>query len=155
MNSMPEPRTLTPGVRFLLNVGVPFLYLLPLLVAWFSPKHFGFGVAGLVPVALAVGFLGWLLWVAATFKLGSALAVLPGASRLVAAGVYKYVRHPIYVGIFFTLLGLLAACGSTFGVIYVFVVVLPLNVVRARLEERALLRQFGEGYRAYLDRTWF
>lgn len=155
MTSMPESRTLTPGVRFLLNVGVPFLYLLPLLVAWFSPKHFGFGVAGLVPVALAVGFLGWLLWVAATFKLGSALAVLPGASHLVAAGVYKYIRHPIYVGIFFTLLGLLAACGSTFGVIYVFVVVLPLNVVRARLEERALLRQFGEGYRAYLDRTWF
>jgi len=155
MTAMPEPRPLSSGLRLLLDVAVPSLYLLPLGVAWFSPKHFGFGVAGLVPVALAVGFAGWLLWVAATFRMGSALAVLPGASRLVASGVYRYLRHPIYVGIFLTLLGLLVACGSTFGVAYVFVVVLPLNVARARLEERALLRRFGEEYRAYLGRTWF
>lgn len=152
---MPETRPLSPTTRLLLNVGVPFLYLLPLLVAWFSPKNFGFGVPGLVPVALAMGLFGWVLWVVAMFQMGSALQVLPGAERLVAAGVYRYLRHPIYAGIFLTLLGLLVACGSTPGVAYVFLVVVPLNVVRARLEEKALHKQFGEAYQAYLDRTWF
>lgn len=150
-----EPRPLGPRLRLALDIGLPFLYLLPLVVAWFSPKNFAFGFPALVPYLLALGFFGWLLVVMAMAQMGRALRVLPGAERLVVGGVYKYIRHPIYIGLVLNLLGLLAACGSTVGVVYVFVVVIPLNLVRARLEERALLRQFGESYQAHLDRTWF
>ena len=39
--------------------------------------------------------------------------------------------------------------------IYSFVVVLPLNIIRSRLEEKALLRKFGDPYKTYRQHTWF
>jgi protein-S-isoprenylcysteine O-methyltransferase Ste14 len=54
-----------------------------------------------------------------------------------------------------TLFGLLAACGSVFGMVYMAVVVLPLNIYRARQEEKALVEKFGDNYRAYRKTTFF
>ena len=72
-----------------------------------------------------------------------------------AKGIYRFIRHPIYVGIVFTHFGLFFACGSTFGIVYTFVLIIPLNVIRAQLEEKALFSKFGEHYRAYHNSTWF
>ena len=54
-----------------------------------------------------------------------------------------------------TLFGLFLAVGSTMGMIYFFVVVLPLNMIRSRFEEKALLRKFGDSYETYRQHTWF
>ena len=54
-----------------------------------------------------------------------------------------------------TLFGLFLAVGSRYGMIYFFVVVVPLNIVRARFEEKALRCKFGEQYDAYCTQTWF
>ena len=151
---MVDFNSLSSNQRFALNLLVPFLYLLPLIVAWFSPKNFGFGYSQLVGPSLAVGMMGLLLWILAMLHLGKSLAVLPGAESLVARGVYRYIRHPIYVGITLTLLGLLFACGSVFGMAYFFVVVIPLNLFRARQEEKALAEKFGDHYLQYRDKTW-
>ncbi len=148
-------KSLTSNQRLVLNILIPSLYLLPLVVAWFSPKHFGFGVSWLVPLGLMTGLLGVGLWSLGMWNLGRGLAVLPGADTLVTRGVYKYIRHPIYIGIEMTLFGLLLACGSWFGMIYWAGVILPVNRVRAREEEKALLDQFGDRYRDYQRRTWF
>ncbi len=147
-------KSLSSNQRFVLNVLVPFLYLLPLLVVYFSPKHFGFGFDEVVYLGLSVGAFGVLLWILSMLHLGKSLAVLPGAEVLVTHGVYRYLRHPIYWGIFLTLLGLFLACGSVFGVVYVFMIVLPLNWLRAREEDKALAVRFGERYTAWRDSTW-
>jgi hypothetical protein len=47
------------------------------------------------------------------------------------------------------------ACGSTFGISYTFVLIIPLNVIRAQLEEKALLSKFGGRYLSYHNSTWF
>ncbi len=151
---MVDLKSLSSRQQLALNIFVPFLYLLPLLVAFFSPKTFGFGYAELVPVALGVGATGWVIWMLGMISLGKSLAVLPGAEALKTGGIYRYFRNPIYVGINLTLFGLLAACGSVFGVVYMIVIVLPLNWYRARLEEKALLEKFGDSYRAYRETTW-
>jgi protein-S-isoprenylcysteine O-methyltransferase Ste14 len=39
--------------------------------------------------------------------------------------------------------------------VYFFVVVLPLNMIRSRFEEKALLRKFGDPYETYRQHTWF
>ena len=75
--------------------------------------------------------------------------------RLVTRGVYRYLRHPVYMGIDMTLFGLFLAVGSTVGMIYFFVVVVPLNIIRSRLEEKALLQKFGDAYNTYRQRTRF
>ena len=147
--------SLSPGKAAALTVLVPSLYLLALAVAWFAPKHFGFGMRLLVYAGLTVGLSGVALWTVAMVHLGKSLAVLPGGERLVTHGVYKYLRHPVYLGIDMTLFGLFLAVGSTAGMIYLFVVVLPLNILRSRLEEKALLQKFGDAYNAYRQQTWF
>ncbi len=147
--------SLSPGKAAALTVLVPSLYLLALAVAWFAPKHFGFGMRPLVYAGLTVGLSGVALWTVAMVHLGKSLAVLPGGERLVTHGVYKYLRHPVYLGIDMTLLGLFLAVGSTAGMIYLFVVVLPINIIRSRLEEKALLQKFGDAYNTYRQQTWF
>ncbi len=148
-------KSLSPGKAAALTVLVPSLYLVALVVAWFAPKHFGFGIRPLVYVGLTVGLSGVALWTVAMMYLGKSLAVLPGGDRLVTHGIYKYLRHPVYLGIDMTLLGLFLAVGSTAGMIYLFAVVLPLNILRSRLEEKALLQKFGDAYSTYRQQTWF
>jgi protein-S-isoprenylcysteine O-methyltransferase Ste14 len=80
---------------------------------------------------------------------------MPGADHLVIRGVYKYLRHPIYIGIIFTILGLTVASGSVFGLIFLFVIVIPLNILRAYFEEKALLKKFGKEYEVYKSKTLF
>ena len=147
--------SLSPAKAAIVTVLVPLLYFLALVVAWFAPKHFGFGIRPLVYVGFTVGLSGVALWIVAMIYLGKSLAVLPGGERLVTRGVYRYLRHPVYLGIDMTLFGLFLAVGSTVGMIYFFVVVLPLNLIRSRLEEKALLRKFGDSYETYRQQTWF
>lgn len=147
--------SLSPAKAALVTVLVPSLYLLGLAAAWFAPKQFGFGIRPLVYVGLAVGLSGIVLWIVAMIHLGKSLAVLPGGERLVTRGVYRYIRHPVYLGIDMTLFGLFLTVGSLAGMIYFFIVVLPLNRIRSRLEEKALLKKFGDQYEAYRNRTWF
>jgi protein-S-isoprenylcysteine O-methyltransferase Ste14 len=51
--------------------------------------------------------------------------------------------------------GLFLACGSTICLVYVLVIVVPLNVFRARLEEVVLQGQLGETYHKYRAGTFF
>ena len=148
-------KSLSSNQKFLLNILVPMLYLFPLVFAYFGPKNFGFGFRELVYVGLFVGAVGVLLWMAAMWSLGSSLAVLPGTEKLVTKGLYRIFRHPIYMGIVLTLTGLFVACGSVPSLIYVLVVVVPLNIFRANAEEKVLLEQLGPTYQHYMGSTFF
>ncbi len=150
---MIDYKSLNPNQKFFLNILVPLLYLFPLVFAYLSPKNFGFGIRSLVYVGLSVGAVGVLIWIAAMWSLGSSLAVLPGTNQLVTKGIYRIFRHPIYIGIILTLTGLFLACGSVLSLVYVFVVVVPLNIYRAREEEKVLLEQLGSEYQKYKDST--
>ena len=146
-------KSLSSNQKFLLNILVPMLYLIPLVFAYLGPKNFGFGFRELVYAGLFVGAVGVLLWMAAMWSLGSSLAVLPGTDQLVTKGVYRVIRHPVYIGIVLTLTGLFVACGSLACLVYVGVVVIPLNVFRAKAEEEVLLKQLGTTYTKYKDST--
>jgi protein-S-isoprenylcysteine O-methyltransferase Ste14 len=148
-------KSLSSNQKLVLNILVPLAYLFPLVLAYLGPKNFGFGVPALVYVGLSIGAVGVLLWIAAMWSLGSSLAVLPGTDHLVTGGVYRVFRHPIYIGIILTLAGLFVACGSVPCLGYVFVVVIPLNIFRARAEEQVLLEQLGSAYQQYKDSTLF
>ena len=147
--------SLSPAKAAALTILLPSLYGVGLAVAWLAPKHFGFGLRPLVYVGLTVGLSGIALWILAMAHLGKSLAVLPGAQRLVTHGVYRWLRNPVYVGINMTLFGLFLAVGSIYGMIYFFVVVVPLNFFRARAEAKALRQKFGDAYEAYRRKTWF
>ena len=69
--------------------------------------------------------------------------------RLVVAGPYSYMRHPIYTG----MLGMLLATGLTYSVWWALPAALPVfaagTAIRVRAEERLLHEAFGEDFEAY------
>ena len=94
------------------------------------------------------------LFVLARWQLGSSFSVKAKASRLVTTGLYSRFRNPIYLfgGLFIVGLSLFL---SPWGPLAVALVIVPLQVVRARREERVLAEAFGEEYERYKKNTWF
>ena len=148
-------KNLPPYYRLFLNILIPFSYLLAVAITFFGPKEFGFGFNIIVAPALLIGFFGLILWTIAMINLGSSFTVLPMSKNLVRTGVYKYMRHPMYFGINLTLGGLIIASGSYIGLTIYLILVIPLNIVRSRWEEKVLLEQFGDSYVDYKRSTWF
>ena len=74
-------------------------------------------------------------------------------TEIVTTGPYRLVRHPIYLGLSLLALGEAIAFGSTPAVLAVLVVVIPSLLWKARVEEKLLLRVFGERYLRYVKQT--
>jgi hypothetical protein len=67
-------------------------------------------------------------------------------------GLYSYIRHPQYLGLALTGLGL-SILWPRFLVIALWAVMVALYYLLARDEERRMLQAFGDEYRRYMDRT--
>jgi protein-S-isoprenylcysteine O-methyltransferase Ste14 len=105
-------------------------------------------------VGLALGALTFPLWVVARRQLGSAFSARPEARHLVRHGLYSRLRHPIYVFGCLAYLGSLVAL-QNWPVLFAWLALTPIEVVRARREERVLADAFGADYVAYRRSTWF
>jgi protein-S-isoprenylcysteine O-methyltransferase Ste14 len=106
-------------------------------ITGFVCSAFGIGLA-----ILARGYLGR--------GSGSANAGGEGA-ELVTTGPYAFVRHPLYSGLLFAILG--SAIGQSLLWLLPLIVYAPLFIRSARHEERLLSEQFPERYRDYMKRT--
>lgn len=138
-------------LNLFLTLLIPFLYFLGLIVILQTMKITNFL---LVVLGLMVAFLGLFLWGFGFYNLGRpSFSVLPKAKKLQTNGLYKYFRHPIYLGITLTLLGLSLSTSSLLGFIYTTIIILPLNMLRARNEERVLIAKFGPEYLEYRKKT--
>jgi protein-S-isoprenylcysteine O-methyltransferase Ste14 len=69
--------------------------------------------------------------------------------ELVASGLYRWVRNPMYVGIFTILAGEALVFGSRSLALYTVLLALGFHVRVALFEERALGRVFGDSYARY------
>jgi protein-S-isoprenylcysteine O-methyltransferase Ste14 len=79
-------------------------------------------------------------------------AELTGTGEMFSGGLYAYVRHPRYSGMFSAVLGaaLLAATPLLWIVLIVW---LPFALIVIRLEERELAARFGPTYEEYRKRV--
>jgi protein-S-isoprenylcysteine O-methyltransferase Ste14 len=103
---------------------------------------------------IAIAAPAFLLFAAARIKLGRAFSVQAKATTLVTTGVYSRIRNPIYIfgGMF--ALGIIIWMGRPW-LLLIFAVMIPLQVVRSRNEERVLTEKFGAAYLDYKRKTWF
>jgi protein-S-isoprenylcysteine O-methyltransferase Ste14 len=70
----------------------------------------------------------------------------------VTKGVYSISRHPMYLGHFFINISISVACLSwIFLLVAILAVTLEHNAVAS--EERTCLKQYGDAYREYMNRT--
>lgn len=94
-------------------------------------------------------------WVAiARIQLGRAFSVTPQARHLVTTGLYARIRNPIYFASPFLLLGVSLVLAQWW-ILLLLVVILPLQIARARREEAVLRSAFGPEYDQYRAHTWF
>jgi protein-S-isoprenylcysteine O-methyltransferase Ste14 len=100
----------------------------------------------LVLLAAGVAIVLWSLW-----YLRRAFSVVPQARTIVENGPYRHVRHPMYVGNMLTIVGL-GLIVSTPSALFLSLICLALQVVRARYEDRLLAATFNE-YGAYMSRV--
>jgi len=103
---------------------------------------------GLAPAALGAVIYLWCAWDFATFGRGTPLP-LDAPKQLVARGLYRYVRNPMYVGILLVILGQAWYFESTKILWYAAAVACAFNLFVILYEEPALRRQFGESYVQY------
>lgn len=76
------------------------------------------------------------------------------ATTLVTTGVYSRIRNPIYFFGAMLILGFIIWMGRPWWLL-IFVVLIPLQVVRSRKEEQVLTEKFGTAYLEYKQKTWF
>ena len=79
----------------------------------------------------------------------------PETNKLVKSGPYKFIRHPVYLGMTIAIMGIPISLESWTGVLAVLVFFLPSEIYRAKLEEKVLSDMFREEWENYKKETGF
>lgn len=87
-------------------------------------------------------------------QLGKSFAVTTQAKELVTSGLYSKIRHPMYLFVDLTIIGIALAV-QRWWVGIPLVALVPSQTWKAGLESNALRDKFGERYEAYRQGTWF
>lgn len=106
--------------------------------------------------ALIVSFIGLTLgfWAVVTMKLDN-LSVTPDVkqdARMVVAGPYKVIRHPMYSAVLLTFLPFVLDRPSLFLSI-VFLLLLTTLIIKLNYEE-SLLKNYFKEYEEYAKHSW-
>jgi protein-S-isoprenylcysteine O-methyltransferase Ste14 len=103
-------------------------------------------------LGIVLELLGVVVIVLGAFSLGRSIRAHPEPApnaELRTAGLYRFVRHPIYSGVLVFAAGLAITSGNLASVI-AFAVLVAVLAIKARFEERLLEGRFA-GYRRYAD----
>lgn len=73
--------------------------------------------------------------------------------KLIEKGLYKYIRHPSYLGSILSLTGLSIAFESLLSLIFSLILSSIFYGYRIKVEEKELIKIFGNEYLNYIKRT--
>lgn len=125
------------------------------LSAWDQVRHYGslYSLSVQSVVGAALFFFGLTIMIVAQitlFRFYSSTLVIRVGHKLITHGIYKFVRHPIYLGGIIALMGIPIYCSSLYGFLTMSVLI-PIILNRIRMEERLLTDEFGDEHRAYKE----
>ena len=103
---------------------------------------------------LVLGLIGLAGVIVARYTLGRSFSLRAKATALVTRGIYSRIRNPIYVSGVIFLIGLAVMMWMP-ALLSLLIVIIPMQIIRARREARVLEEEFGDEYREYRKRTWF
>jgi protein-S-isoprenylcysteine O-methyltransferase Ste14 len=146
-------RALAPILKTLLfTILVPgsFLVLIPSWILGGFPWPTGSPRTGLGIVTMVMGAAIYFrcAWEFAVRGLGTPAPVAP-TKFLVTTALHRYVRNPMYIGVFGVILGEAAMFRSVRLLAYAALFCVPVQLFVVYYEEPTLRRQFGESYDEY------
>jgi protein-S-isoprenylcysteine O-methyltransferase Ste14 len=105
---------------------------------------------------IGIVILLWSFWNFLIQGRGTPAPIDP-PKELVAVGLYRYVRNPMYVGVLLVTLGHVLWFGFWNLLIYAVIVFIAFNTFVIFYEEPTLKRKFGTAYEDYLKQIprWF
>lgn len=128
---------LKKGFEFFLTLFIPLLYIVELLIL--SQNTYSFTAPlSVIITGIIFTFLGLFLWATSYYYLRHAFGVLPQKQKRVTEGVYKYFRHPMYIGIWMTFVGLSFSLQSWQGLFFLLTFLTPVLAIRGYSEEKSL-----------------
>lgn len=75
-----------------------------------------------------------------------------GKGTLVKTGIYKYIRHPQYAGLLLLSFGMIVEW-ATLPMLIMFPIMIVMYVRLAKREEKDMILEFGDAYKAYMKST--
>ena len=105
-------------------------------------------------IGLSIAAPAFLLLIVARLQLGRAFSVEAKATTLVTTGLYARIRNPIYTFGALFIGGFIIWAGRPW-LLLLFVILIPLQIVRSRKEAKVLQEKFGSAYLEYKEKTWF
>ena len=153
-----DGRTVNVVVRSLVALALVasiFLVGVPYLLRFYgtglqSDPLGGVGLVGIVPIALGATVLSWCALTFALLGKGTPAPFDP-PKVLVASGLYRVVRNPMYLGAELVLIGEAAVFESLTVLVYAAVLLLVFHLFLVYYEEPNLRRRFGVSYESYCE----
>jgi protein-S-isoprenylcysteine O-methyltransferase Ste14 len=105
-------------------------------------------------IGLILALIGLGVTIAARYTLGRSFSWIPKATGVVSGGIYSRIRNPIYVSGTILVVGVALVMGRA-KLLAILLVLIPVQIIRARREAAVLEAKFGDEYREYRKRTWF
>ncbi len=148
-----------------LKVPPAVLGALAAFLMWLASREapaFAFGIPERIPIATGLVFLGAIIAISGIVSFRRARTTVnptkpEKASSLVASGIYKFTRNPMYLGFSFVLLAFAVYLSNALALALVPGFVVYLDRFQIRPEERALAARFPsefQTYRAHVRRWW-
>ena len=138
------------GKRLYVTIGIS-MFLGWILYYWasFSQLRMGISLPGVSGLILVI--VGFCIYFAAHKNIHKAMH--KGSRKLISDGLYRHIRHPMYVGQILMLLGA-PILGSAWTILALSPVFIVQILIWAFMEEKELVKEFP-GYAEYRKRTWF
>jgi protein-S-isoprenylcysteine O-methyltransferase Ste14 len=105
-------------------------------------------------IGLLLGSIGLGGVILSRYTLGRSFSIAARATALVTTGIYSRIRNPIYVSGMVFFVGVIVIVRRPEW-LAVLLVLIPVQIIRARREAAVLEAKFGDEYREYRKRTWF
>ena len=130
------------------------LFYAYIFIVFFSIAEYLFQVKSVVTMITMFGLLLYMFGVFLRRKaiktLGDNWSVyieIKNEHELIKNGIYKRIKHPYCIAVMFELLGVCLISNSYIALLFVFFAQLPLLLIRIHLEEKVLLKHFGNNYK--------
>ena len=145
----PKINTTAADISF---TAIQFLVLMLFIVL---PNYYTFEFPKIIIwLGFLLAFIGFILFLIAVFTLRKSLSLYPTPSpnsKLITHGIYKYVRHPIYLSLLIFLFGLsIFFAGIPKFILFIIAVILFSK--KADYEEERLAEKF-KNYKNYKAKT--